>query len=413
MKYKNTAVLALNCGSSSLKYRLVLMPDNQELISGEVERVGIKTLKKAVIHHNLLGKTRSLSRDIADHSEAFAQVVKLIKQDSTKHKQVRIDMLAHRYVHPGNLVSDTAKVNPSLIKKLSKTLEFAPIHNPVIFKMINKCLADYARIPQYVVFDTAFHKTIPASLATYGLPVEFTKKYHLKKMGFHGISHKYVMQKACTFLNKKEKTLKIISCHLGTGGASVCAIDKGKSINNSMGFTPLEGLIMNTRCGDVDLGLVFYVMFKENCSPDIIDTTLNKKSGLVGLFGASSDLRDIIEKVAKDPKAKVAFNMYVKRIKKYIGFYSLLLKKADVLIFTDSIGIESPMVREAVVDGFEFMGMKIDRSKNNSYVRGAQDISDPNSQTRILVVPTDEESMIAREAYKEFSHDIGGRRKRK
>ncbi len=413
MKYKQTAVLALNCGSSSLKYRLVLMPDNQELISGEVERVGIKTQKKALIRHKLFGKTRSIKREIADHGQAFDHVVKLIKQDALINKKIRIDMLAHRYVHPGNLISDTAKITPRLINKLSKTLEFAPIHNPVIFRMITQCIGNYPRIPQYVVFDTSFHKTIPASLATYGLPRDLTRKYHLKKMGFHGISHKYVMHKACEFLKVKENTRKIISCHLGTGGASVCAIDKGKSINNSMGFTPLEGLIMNTRCGDVDLGLVFYVMFKENYSAQIIDKTLNKKSGLFGLFGSSSDLRDIIEKVAKEPRAKVAFNMYIKRIKKYIGFYSLLLKKADVLIFTDSIGVDSLLVREKVVQGFEFFGMRMDKDKNDSYSCGIKDISGKNSQTKILVIPTNEELMIAREAYKEFSHDIGSRRKGK
>jgi acetate kinase len=210
------------------------------------------------------------------------------------------------------------------------------------------------------------------------------------------------MEESCRFLRRNKYTQKIISCHLGTGGASVCAINCGKSINNSMGFTPLEGLMMNTRCGNIDPGVVFYIMFKENFSPEDTENILNKKSGILGVFNSSSDLREVINNVDGDKRAGMTFDMYVRRVRMYIGFYALILKKADILVFTDSLGVGEPVLREHICKGMEFLGMKLDGAVNSRYQSGESDISSPDSQTRILVIPTNEELMIARESYREF-----------
>ncbi len=395
---KGVNILSLNCGSSSLKYKLIRMPEEEELISGEVQRLGVKTDKGSLVIHNSRSGAERIKKYFSTHSEAFSEVLKLIIRD----KRCKIDIFAHRYVHPGNIFSDTTKITTTVLKKLEQTLELAPIHNPISFQLIESCNRSFKNIPQYLVFDTSFHSTIPRHLSHYALPLKLSNKFGLKKIGFHGISHKYVMEESCKFLKRPVKTQKIISVHLGTGGASVTAIDRGRSINNSMGFTPLEGLIMNTRCGDMDAGLIFYLMFKDKCSLEKIGSILNRESGILGLSGKSSDIRDIIEKIDSDSQAKIVFDIYIRRIKKYIGFYSLLLKKADVLIFTDSIGVESALVRKKIVEGFEFMGLKIKEKENRCYLKGIADISSVGSQTKTLIVPTDEELMIAREVFKKL-----------
>jgi len=299
-------------------------------------------------------------------------------------------------------------VDKVVLRKLKETLPLAPIHNPISCKLIEFCHNDYPEIKQFVVFDTAFHKTIPPEFATYALPLKIIRKYHIRKIGFHGISHRYVMEEACRFLKKNKTLQKIISCHLGTGGSSVTAIEGGRSINNSMGFTPLEGLMMNTRCGDIDPGIVFYIMSKERFSPGEAEKILNNKSGILGVLNSSSDLRDAIGDMDKNPRAKMAFDMYARRVKSYISFYSLILKKADILIFTDSLGTGSPVVRQAICEGLEFLGIRLDKEKNAGYGGGVSDISSRESETKVLVVPTDEEIMIARESYKELIKDDTG-----
>jgi acetate kinase len=259
-----------------------------------------------------------------------------------------------------------------------------------------------------MVFDSTFHKTILPEFATYALPLKVIKKYHIRKIGFHGITHKYVMEEACKFLGQDRSFQRIISCHLGTGGSSICAISNGRSVNNSMGFTPLEGLMMNTRCGDIDPGAVFYIMFKERFSPEETENILNKKRGILGVFNNSSDLRDVIKDMNKDKQAKLAFDMYVRRVRTYVAFYALILKKADILIFTDSLGTESDILRESICKDMGLLGINIDEKKNKKYNRGISDISSIDSETRILVIPTDEENMIAKEAYKELIKDDAG-----
>lgn len=403
MKFKDKSlnILIFNCGSSSLKYKIIRMPGGRELLWGEAERVGIKTQESPLISHWLsTGKKRVLEANLTDHKAAFIKVMELIKADCKVNKEIKFDIFAHRYVHPGNFFSKTTKLTKNVLKKLRETLDLAPIHNAISYGLIKLCAEKFPRVPQYLVFDTAFHSTIPKEFYTYGIPAKIAKRYGLKKFGFHGISHKYVMQEACKFLKTTPKEQKIISCHLGTGGSSLCAIEGGRSINNSMGFTPLEGLVMNTRSGDLDLGVVFYIMFKEKFSPAEAEAVLNKKSGILGVSEFSSDLRDILRDASSNKRAKITFDMYVNKVKKYVGFYSLLLKKADILIFTDSLGVGLSLVREEVCKGLDFLGIRLDKSKNNSYSKGIVDISAADSQARVLVVPTDEEAMIARETYK-------------
>lgn len=407
-KRPNVKILVLNCGSSSLKYKILSMPDGEELVQGEAERVGIKTRGVSIITHSVLGKKRVMEASLPDHSAALKKALELISADARKNKNVKFDLFAHRYVHPGRLFTGTTKVNKSVIAKLKETLPLAPIHNPITYKLIEFCHSEYAHIGQFVVFDTAFHKTIPPEFYTYALPMKVIKKYGIRKIGFHGISHRYVMEEACKFLGRDKTTQRIISCHLGTGGSSICAIDGGKSINNSMGFTPLEGLVMNTRCGDIDPGAVFYIMFKEQFSSEETEKILNTKSGILGVFNSSSDMRDVIRDIDRDKQAKMAFDMYVRRVRAYISFYALILKKADILIFTDSLGAGLPVLRHSICGHMGFLGMDLSDEKNEKYVRGICDISSAASKTRILVVPTDEEIMIARETYKELVKNAAG-----
>jgi acetate kinase len=407
MKSKDSKVniLMFNVGSSSLKYRLISMPSEEELVAGEAERVGVKTSESATITHSVLGKKRVIKLDLPDHAVTFRKVMELLKEDRKENKNIIFDAFAHRYVHPGNFFSKTTFVTKSVLKKLGQTLELAPIHNPVSYKLIQICAKEMPNVPQLAIFDTAFHSTIPKDLSTYALPRKIAKKYGLKRVGFHGISYEYSMQEAARLVGKPASNLRMISCHLSPGGSSVCAIDCGKSINNSMGFTPLEGLMMNTRSGDLDLGLIFYIMFKENFSAEETENALNKKSGILGVFKSSSDLRDVIKNADTDPAAKMALNMYIKRVKKYVGFYGLLLKKPDVIVFTDKIGMNFPLVREKVCEGFDIFGIRLDKNKNESYSGGLKDISAEDSQAKIIIVPINEELMIARQAYKEYCHD--------
>lgn len=398
-------ILVFNCGSSSLKYRLIRMPGEEELVCGEAERVGSKTQGQSSICHRVRGVQRKVHVDLPDHAGALFNAAALLRQDRANDKGLSIDVVAHRYVHPGGLFKRTTAITPKVLDKLADTLDLAPLHNPIIYGLLKLCAEEFSGVRQYAVFDTAFHSTIPAEFSSYAIPRGLAEKYNLRKVGFHGISHNYVMQEACRFLNRDCRGLKMISCHLGTGGSSVCAIDGGKSINNSMGFTPLEGLMMNTRSGDLDLGVIFDIMAREELSGQEAENMLINRSGILGVFDSSSDLRDVIKLIGVDPKAKMVLDMYVRGIRKYVGYYSLILRKADVLIFTDSIGVGMPLVRGNVCGSLESFGIKIDPAKNAAYKEAVMDISAVGSQARILVIPTNEEIMIARQAYKEHERD--------
>ncbi len=401
-------ILVLNPGSSSLKYKIIKMPEGFELIKGEAERVGIKTKGNSRITHSVLGVERTVEIPMEDHAAALKAVLYLMADDFLIDPGMRFDVFAHRYVHPGKFFSSPVRITRSVLTKLKKTFPLAPIHNPVSYSLIEFCHKKYGKIPQVAVFDTSFHRTILPEFSNYAIPAKIARKYGIKKVGFHGISHKYVSEEACKFAKRDLSHQKIISCHLGTGGSSVCAVRGGRSINNSMGFTPLEGLMMNTRCGDVDPGAVFYIMFKEKFSSKEAEKMLNNKSGVLGVFNESSDLRDVMRDMASDKRARMTFNMYVRQVRTYVCFYALILKKADILIFTDSLGQSSSDLRRSICDNMEFMGIGLDENLNGKYDGGIIDISSRSSETRVLVVPTDEEIMIAREAHKELlKNDTG------
>jgi len=401
----DTNILVINCGSSSLKYRLIRMPDEKELAGGEAVRVGVTGKEPSAIKHFSAAGKRTVAAQMPNHSEAFRAVISLLKQDAENGSAPQIDCFAHRYVHPGAYFTKTALLDRAALTKLKKTVSLAPVHNGISLGLIAMCQKEFKNIPQYAVFDTAFHKTIPKELSSYAIDAATVKKYSLKKIGFHGISHRYIMEEACRFLGKEPSTQKIISCHLGSGGSSVCAIKHGMSINNSMGFTPLEGLMMNTRCGDLDIGVLFNVMASNGLTPEQAENLLNFKSGILGVFSASADMRDVAKLSKEDEKAKITFDMYVRRVRKYIGFYSLLLKKADMLVFTDTLGVEMPELRASVCEGLECFGIKLDPKKNEASAYSNTDLTLAGSETKVLVIPTNEEIMIARESYKEFRHD--------
>ena len=395
----NINILVFNPGSSSVKYRLIKMPEEKDLIVGEAERVGIKTQGESFISHTVCGEKKTINAYMPDHASAFGEIMKAIDANSAEDKNITVDAFAHRYVHPGKLYDCTVKVGKQELKNLKCTFDLAPLHNPVSHSFMEICEKYPGEISQYAVFDTAFHGNMPPENYTYAIPEKLAEKYGIRRVGFHGISHEFVTAEACKFLKREYGIQKIISCHLGTGGASIAAVKDGKSISNTMGFTPLEGLVMNTRSGDVDISALLHVMNAGDYSIKQTDEALNKKSGVLGAYGLSSDLRDVIKKLESDETAAPVLRLFIKRIKKYLGYYSLLLKKPDVLIFTDSLGVMAPLVREKACEGLECFGISLDRKKNDNYKTGIADISGKSSECKILVVPTNEEIMIAREAY--------------
>jgi acetate kinase len=392
-------ILVLNCGSSSLKYKIVQMPEEIEIVKGEAERVGIFTSEISSITHTVKGKKRVIKKELPNHGIAFRNALDLIREDGENDKSIGYEVFAHRYVNAGKAFSETSRIFHKDLSLLKEAFEIAPLHNPICFQLIEVCDQEYSHIPQYIVTDNSFHSTIPDDLATYALPRGLTETCNLRRMGYHGISHKYVASEACNFLKRDIETQKIISCHLGTGGSSVCAIQYGKSINSSMGFTPLEGLIMNTRSGNVDMAIVFHIMYTNNLSVKDTESLMNKKSGVFSIYGKSSDLRDAIKNIGDSSKARLALDMYVARIKKYIGNYTLLLKKFDILIFTDSLGVEVPVIRNSICNGLSCFGIKASEEHSNTYTSGIANISMQDSEVKTLIVPTNEELMIAREAY--------------
>jgi len=400
------SILVINCGSSSLKYRVLHMPEERECASGEAVRVGTRTAAGSAILHSVGGEKRTIPLPLPDHSAAFHAVISLLNEDAQRHPEVAYTCFAHRYVHPGTQYALTAQIDEKMIERLKASVNLAPIHNRISLQLIETCAREYRTVPQYAVFDTSFHRTIPPPFSSYALPRSLVQKYHLRKIGFHGISHRFIMEESCRFLGRDPATQKIISCHLGSGGSSVCALRNGESINTSMGFTPLEGLMMNTRCGDLDIGVLLNVMEKHRLSPQEAEEMLNRKSGILGVFSSSSDMRDVVAQLGTDEKARAVFAMYVRRVRRYIGYYTLLLKKADILVFTDTLGIELPLLRERICEGLECFGIRLDTKRNMAAdgYRNA-DLTGEGSETRVLAIPTNEEIMIARETFKEFCHD--------
>jgi acetate kinase len=386
-------ILAINAGSSSLKFQLLNMPTEKLITKGSVERIG---LSDSIFTISVNGEKIQKIEPIGDHEVAVRLLLKKLVSLKIIHSLKEIDGVGHRVVHGGETFNDSALVTDDVIKKIESLSDLAPLHNPanlVGIKAFRQVLPD---VPEVVVFDTAFHQTMGSEAYLYSVPYDYYTKYGIRKYGFHGTSHKYVTSRAAELLHRPLEELRLISCHLGNG-ASITAVKGGKSIDTSMGFTPLAGLTMGTRSGDIDPALIPYIMDKTGMNATEVVNVLNKKSGLLGLTGFSSDLRDI-EKEAKrgNKRAKMAIDVFIERIQKFIGAYAAKLSGVDAVIFTAGIGEHSPMIRERVMDGLEFMGIYADYEKNQVIGKEAV-ISAPHSPVKVLVIPTNEEVMIARD----------------
>jgi acetate kinase len=387
-------VLVLNCGSSSIKYQFFDTVTEDVLAKGLVERIGMSS---AVLTHTPLGKEKiKIVGEILDHSIAIEYVIAVLL--SPNHGVIKdkkeIDAVGHRVVHGGETFSESVLITDEVMRVLNDNIELAPLHNPPNIKGIQATQGHLPNVPQVAVFDTAFHAKMPPQSYLYGIPYELYKKHKIRRYGFHGTSHLYVSQRAAEMLGKPAEQLKIITAHLGNG-CSMAAVDKGVSVDTSMGFTPLEGLLMGTRSGDMDPWVILYIMGKEGLTLGEANTLLNKHSGLLGVSGESSDMREIEQAVLDgNKKAKNAFDLFNYRIKKYIGAYAAAMGGLDALVFTGGIGENSDFVRRTVCTKLEFLGIKVDDEKNKN-VNGETDISTADSKVRVLRIPTNEELVIA------------------
>ncbi|TGA99253.1 acetate kinase [Sporolactobacillus shoreae] len=386
-------ILAINAGSSSLKFQLLDMPAEKLVTKGSVERIG---LSDSIFTISVGGEKVQEISSISDHEEAVKGLLEKLTSLKIIHSLKEIEGVGHRVVHGGETFNDSALVTEEVIEKIETLSELAPLHNPANLVGIRAFREVMPDIPEVVVFDTAFHQTMGSEAYLYSLPYEYYTEYGIRKYGFHGTSHKYVTGRAAELLDRPIEKLRFISCHLGNG-ASITAVKGGKSIDTSMGFTPLAGLTMGTRSGDIDPALIPFIMDKTGLNATEVVNVLNKKSGLLGLTGFSSDLRDIDKEARRgNRRAKLAIDVFIERIQKYIGSYAAKMSGVDAIIFTAGIGEHSPMIRERVMEGLEFMGIYGDHERNKVIGEEAL-ISAPHSPVKVLVIPTNEEVMIARD----------------
>jgi acetate kinase len=385
-------VLVINCGSSSLKYQLFDMKDHTVLAKGLVERIG---LASGMLKHQSANKDKvEISESIPDHKVAVNMMLNALldEEHGAIKKLQEISAVGHRVVHGAEKFTDSVKITDKVMEVLKECVAIAPLHNPPNIVGIEAARELLPDVPMVGVFDTAFHQTMPAHAYIYGLPYELYKKHSIRRYGFHGTSHKYVSMKAAEFLGKQD--LKMVTLHLGNG-SSITAVKNGKSIDSSMGFTPLEGIVMGTRCGNVDPTVVSFLMEKEGIPLEEINKYLNKKCGVYGISGVSSDFR-YLEAAANEgnQRAKLALEVFAYQAKRYIGAYTAAMNGLDAIVFTGGIGENSILVRKMICEQMDYLGIKIDEAKND--VRGKQaDISADGSKTKVLVIPTNEELMIA------------------
>ncbi len=387
-------ILVLNCGSSSIKYKLFDMTTKEVLAQGGIEKIGlVGSFLKLTLPN---GEKKILEKDIPEHTAGIEFILNtLVSPEYGAIKSLdEINAVGHRMVHGGERFSESVLLNKEVLDAFIACNDLAPLHNPANLKGVNAVSAILPNVPQVGVFDTAFHQTMPDYAYMYAIPYELYEKYGVRRYGFHGTSHRYVSQRVCEFLGVDPKGKKIITCHIGNGG-SISAIKDGKCIDTSMGLTPLEGLVMGTRSGDIDAGAVTFIMEKEQLNATGVSNLLNKKSGVLGVSGVSSDMRELEAAVAAgNPKAILAEKMYFYGIKKYIGAYAAALGGVDIILFTGGVGENQANCRSEVCEGLEFMGVKIDLEKNK--VRGEEAIiSADDSKVTVAVIPTDEELMIA------------------
>ncbi len=389
-------ILVFNCGSSSIKYQLIDMNGESVIAIGLLERIG---LEESLLKHEKEGQKFKYSGAVKDHKEGIALIVEKLTSGESKviDDMNEIDAVGHRVVHAGEEFSGSVLITAEVLDALKRCIPLAPLHNPANILGIEACSDIMPGKPQVGVFDTAFHQTMDPKAYLYAIPYKYYDKYKVRKYGFHGTSHRFVSAEAAEFLGKDIKDLKIVTCHLGNG-ASIAAVDGGKSIDTSMGFTPLEGLTMGTRSGDIDPAIPFFLMKQEGISPEEMERILNKESGVKGLSEISSDMRDIEDAAFKqnNEMAKTTLDKYHYQIVKYVGAYIAAMNGADAIVFTGGVGENSPETRAEIMKHFTYMNCTIDAEKNN--MRGKKaDISTDGSTLKALVIPTNEELTIARD----------------
>lgn len=392
-------IIVLNCGSSSIKYQLFEMPQVEVLAKGLVDKIG---LKGALIKHERNdGKVIKVEGEILDHKSGIEFLLGILidpEYGSLKNLE-EINAVGHRVVHGAEEFSGSVAITPDVVKALEQSSDLAPLHNPPNLKGIYAMQQLLPHVPQAGVFDTAFHQTMPEYSYLYGIPYSLYEKHKIRRYGFHGTSHKYVSARACEILGEDISNTKIVTCHLGNG-ASMAAVKFGKSMDTSMGMTPLEGVMMGTRCGDLDVGALFHIMNKEDMTLKIANTLVNKFSGVLGVSGISSDMRDVELAAEKGHhRAEVAYKMYAYRVKKYVGAYAAAMGGVDIIVFTGGIGENDSVTRANVMEEMEFLGVDFDFELNKG-LRGKEMIlSKPGSKVKVVVIPTNEEMMIAKDTY--------------
>lgn len=390
-------ILVINCGSSSIKYQLFDMADESVLASGLVEKIGSDS---AIIKHRVPGKDeRVVTGEILDHRAGLNRVLALLmsEDDGVIQSAEEVKAVGHRVVHGGEYFSSSAIITSEVRQAIRKTIDLAPLHNPPNLLGIDAAQSQLPHAIHVAVFDTAFHQTMPEYAYMYPLPRVLYYKHKIRRYGFHGTSHKYVSLRVADFLQRPLEELKIVSCHIGNG-ASIAAIQNGKSVDTSMGMTPLEGLMMGTRCGSIDPAIVPYVIAKEELTLAEVKSMMNKHSGLLGVSGLSGDMREVTEAMFNgNPAAKLAIDMYVYRLRKMIGAYIAAMNGIDVLVFTAGVGENASLIRQMVCEELTFFGIELDKEKNAEHSKEERRISTENSRVEVLVIPTNEELMIARE----------------
>lgn len=389
-------IFVVNCGSSSIKYQLLNMNGEQVLAKGLIERIG---MEGSVLKHTPTGKyTVDISAEIPDHSVGIQMALDALTNEEygVIDSMGEIDAVGHRVVHGGERFTDSVLISDDVLNGIEACAEIAPLHNPPNLYGIKACMRLMYNTPQVAVFDTAFHQTMPKVAYLYGLPYEMYVKYGLRRYGFHGTSHKYVAQQAAEMMGEHMSDLRFITCHLGNG-ASIAAIKYGKSIDTSMGYTPLEGLVMGTRSGEIDPAIIPFLMEKENMNAQQIDDYLNRRSGILGISGLSSDFRDLESAANRgDERSQLAIDIFAYKVKKYIGGYVAAMGGVDAIIFTAGLGENSPFMRDKICNGLEYLGTRIDPELNK--LRGKQmEISIKRARVKIFVIPTNEELVIARD----------------
>jgi acetate kinase len=394
-------ILILNCGSSSIKYQLFDMNKKSVLSKGIAEKVGLKG--SFVNHEKENGEKVIFEGEIIDHLVGIEYILGIII--SKKHGCItsleEIDAVGHRVVNGGEKFSASVYITDEVQAEIEKFSQLAPLHNPANLKGINAVKLLIPGVPQVAVFDTAFHQTLPEHAYMYAIPYSLYNKYGIRKYGYHGTSHYYLSRRAGEILNTDIAKLKIITCHMGNG-SSITAIRGGKSIETSMGFTPLEGLIMGTRPGDLDIGILTFIMDKEKIGLPAANTLINKQSGMLGITGVSSDMREIEQAAVKDNnhRAQLGFEMYIYRAKKYVGAYINIMEGVDLLIFSGGIGENSPLIRGKICESLQFLGLEFDHKKNAIIQAKEAVISKPGSKIKVMVIPTNEELVIAEDTMK-------------